>query len=145
MRAKWTCQFWFPEDRFGTREMISRPKGIVEGQRERETAIVLGILVWLGGGQPVDIGAWIALVPWSTMAVHGNVVRTKRGFASSGFFAATVDCLANSQTTRSHSPGRVMIAAHMNGRDCFEIRSSVTTRLSSSTIALNIDYGCELI
>ena len=119
--TKWTCQFWCPEDRFGTHEMILRPKGIVEGQRERGTTIVLGKLAWLGGGQPADVGASIALVPWTTMAVHGKVVRTKRGFASSGFFAATVDCLANSQTTRSHSPGRVMIAAHLNGRDCFEL------------------------
>ena len=100
MRAKWTCQFWFPEDHFGTRERILRPKGIVEGQRERETAIVLGILVWLGRGQPVDIGASIALMPWAIMAVHGKVVRTKRGFAFSGFFVATVDCLANNQTTQ---------------------------------------------
>ena len=125
MRAKWTCQFWFPEDHFGTRERILRPKGIVEGQRERETAIVLGILVWIGGGQPVDIGASIALMPWAIMAVHGKVVRTKRGFAFSGFFVATVDCLANNEA-RCHSITQSGTRddhqrAHMDRRDCFEI------------------------
>ena len=43
--------------------IVLRPKGIIEGQRERETVIVLWKLVWVGGDQAVDVGASIALVP----------------------------------------------------------------------------------
>ena len=63
MRAKWTCLPWFLEDEFKAGTIVLRPKGIVEGQCERETAIVLGKLVWLGGDQPVDVEESIELVP----------------------------------------------------------------------------------